>query len=83
MPPSATRVSARSARRAKKELLLQQLKALGLTEEKLQADLQDEATAQAVMMTKVPVTDDAVKKFYDDNPAKFEEPEMVRTSARS
>jgi parvulin-like peptidyl-prolyl isomerase len=61
---------------SEKELLLQ-LRARGFTPEKLQADLQDEATAQAVMMTKVPVTDDAVKKFYDDNPSKFEQKEIA------
>jgi peptidyl-prolyl cis-trans isomerase C len=42
----------------------------------------DEAIAEAVLERelKVNVTDADVKKFYDDNPSKFEQPEMVRAS---
>jgi parvulin-like peptidyl-prolyl isomerase len=61
---------------SERELMLQ-LRARGFTPEKLQADLQDEATAQAVMMAKVPVSDADVKKFYDDNPSKFEQKEIA------
>jgi parvulin-like peptidyl-prolyl isomerase len=59
------------------EALNRQLKARGFTPEKLKSDLTDEATAQAVMLSKVTVSDDQVKKFYDDNPSKFEVPEVA------
>jgi len=64
------------------EALNRQLKSVGMTEEELRAKMAEEATAQAVLERelKVAVTDDAVKKFYDENPARFEEPERVRAS---
>jgi parvulin-like peptidyl-prolyl isomerase len=42
----------------------------------------EESTAQAVMERelKINVSDSEVQKFYDDNPSKFEQPEMVRAS---
>src|SRR5260370_23096101 len=42
----------------------------------------EEAPGEGVLEgeLKVNVTDADVKKFYDDNPAKFEQPEMVRAS---
>ncbi len=59
-----------------------QVKAIGMTEDVLQKRMADEATGEAVLERelKINVTDDDVKKFYDDNPAKFEVPEMVRAS---
>ncbi|MDB6065120.1 MAG: Peptidylprolyl isomerase [Pedosphaera sp.] len=57
-----------------------QLKSMGLTEDTLRVRLKEEATAQAVLKSKVTVKDEDVKKFYDDNPSKFEQPEMVRAS---
>ena len=53
---------------------------MGLTEDKLRARLTAEAIAENVMRTKVTVSDEAVKRYYDDNPSKFEQPEMVRAS---
>ncbi len=64
------------------DILNRQLMALGTSQEKLRTKMTEEATAQNVLERelKIQVADDAVKKFYDDNPAKFEQPEMVRTS---
>jgi peptidyl-prolyl cis-trans isomerase C len=62
------------------EALNMKLKSVGLTPEKLLARLTEEATAQAVLRAKVTVSDADVKKFYDENPSKFEQPEMVRAS---
>lgn len=69
--------------RAKDEdTLNRQLMAMGTSQEKLKAKMTEEATAQNVLERelKIKVGDDEVKKFYDDNPAKFEQPEMVRAS---
>jgi parvulin-like peptidyl-prolyl isomerase len=59
-----------------------QLKSVGMTREELRTKMAEEASAQAVLERelKITVTDEAVKKFYDENPTKFEEPEMVRAS---
>jgi peptidyl-prolyl cis-trans isomerase C len=63
------------------EKLVAQLKSIGLSIEGLRSRLTDEAVAEQVLRDRiVPVTDAEVKKFYDDNPEKFEEPEMVRAS---
>jgi peptidyl-prolyl cis-trans isomerase C len=62
------------------EMLANQLKSMNLTLEVLQTRLVEEATAEAVLKSNVKVTDEQVKKFYEDNPSQFEEPEMVRAS---
>ncbi|MEK7707615.1 MAG: peptidylprolyl isomerase [Verrucomicrobiota bacterium] len=69
-------------RAGSEEALNRQLKSVGMTEEELRAKMAEEATAQAVLERElnVTVTEDAVKKFYDENPARFEEPEKVRAS---
>lgn len=58
------------------------LKAENLTLEQLKAKWTQAATAEAVVKREIPVTisDADAKKYYDDNPGKFEQPEMVRTS---
>ena len=69
--------------RAKDEdTLNRQLMAMGTSQDKLKAKMTEEATAQNVLERelKIKVGDDEVKKFYDENPAKFEQPEMVRVS---
>jgi parvulin-like peptidyl-prolyl isomerase len=68
------------ARAGTEENLTRQLSAVGLTPELLHKSLQDEATAQAVMHSKVTVTDEQVKKFYDDNPKEFEHPEIAHVA---
>lgn len=68
------------SRAPSEELLARQLKSLNMTVEELHKRLIEEATAEAVLRRQVNVSDDAVKKFYDDNPSKFEEPEKVRAA---
>jgi len=62
--------------------LASSLKIQGISREDWDKQRLDQATAGAVLERelKVNVTDEEVKKFYDENPAKFEQPEMVRAS---
>jgi len=64
------------------DALNRQLKAVGTTQDELRSKMIEESTAQAVLEREISikVTDGDVQKFYDDNPAKFEQPEMVRAS---
>ena len=64
------------------EALNRQLKLMGATREEVLAKWTESATAETVLKRelKVNVTDADAKKYYDDNPARFEEPEMVRAS---
>jgi len=62
------------------DVLQRQLKALGMTQESLYKNWSQEATFQEVLRDKITVTDDQVKKFYDDNPDRFQQPELVRAS---
>jgi peptidyl-prolyl cis-trans isomerase C len=64
------------------EALNRQLKLMGATREEVLTEWTDSATAENVLKRelKVNVTDEDAKKFYDDNPARFEQPEMVRAS---
>jgi parvulin-like peptidyl-prolyl isomerase len=69
-------------RAGSEEALNRQLKSVGMTEAELRAKIAEEAIAESVLdrELKVTVTDADVKKFYDENPTRFEEPEMVRAS---
>jgi len=64
------------------EALNRQLKLMNATREEVLAKWAESATAETVLKRelKVTVTDAEVRKYYDDNPARFEEPEMVRAS---
>ncbi|HEU5123997.1 MAG TPA: peptidylprolyl isomerase [Verrucomicrobiae bacterium] len=64
------------------ETFAARLTSLGLTEAELQSKMSEEIIAENVMKRelKVDVSDDDVKKFYDENPGKFEKPEMVRAA---
>jgi peptidyl-prolyl cis-trans isomerase C len=79
---SDKRIEAIRTRAGSEETLNRQLKSVGLSPEDLKKNMTDEATAEAVVERelKISVTDADVKKFYDDNPAKFEQAEMVRAS---
>jgi peptidyl-prolyl cis-trans isomerase C len=69
-------------RAGSEEDLVRQLKSVGMSPEQLRGKMLEEATAEAVLERelKIEVTDNDVKKFYDENPARFEQPEMVRAS---
>lgn len=62
--------------------LARQLKPTGITPDELHTQMIEEATAEAVVEREIPVTitDEEARKFYDENPARFEEPERVRVS---
>ena len=64
------------------DALNRQLKLMGVTREELLAKWAESATAESVLKRelKVNITDADARKYYDDNPARFEEPEMVRAS---
>jgi peptidyl-prolyl cis-trans isomerase C len=56
-----------------------QFKALGMSGDELRGRLIQEATAQSTLERElgVTVTDDEARKFYNDHPEEFEQPEMV------
>ncbi len=62
------------------EVLSRKLRAVGLTVDKFHSRLIEEFTIQPMLRAKASITEAQVKKFYDDNPSKFEDPEMVRVS---
>jgi peptidyl-prolyl cis-trans isomerase C len=64
------------------EVLNRQLKLMGATREEVLAKWTESAMAEMVLKRelKVNVTDADARKYYDDNPARFEEPEKVRAS---
>jgi len=76
------RLSLLAERAGSEAALARSLTAVGLTPDKLRAKLIEESTAQVVLERElgIEVTEDEVKKFYDENPAKFEQPEMVRAA---
>ena len=65
------RIEAIKARVGSDEALNRQLKSMGTNPEELQAKMTEESTAQVVLERemKIGVSDEEVKKFYDDNPA--------------
>jgi len=64
------------------EALDRQLKAAGVTRAELLEQWTEGATAEAVVKRelKIAVSDEDVKRFYNDNPARFERPELVRAA---
>lgn len=59
-----------------------QLKAQGLSREQWDKQRIEQATLEIVLEREVKATipDEEVKKYYDDNPARFEQPELARVS---
>jgi peptidyl-prolyl cis-trans isomerase C len=76
------RFEAVKSRAPSEESFQRQLKAVGMTEAIVRARMTDEATAETVLERelKVLITDEDVKKYYDQNPARFEQPETLRAS---
>ena len=64
------------------EALNRQLKLMSTTREELLGKWTEALTAEAVAKRelKIDITEADAKKYYDDNPARFEKPEMVRAS---
>jgi peptidyl-prolyl cis-trans isomerase C len=64
------------------EALNRQLKLMGATREEVLSKWTESAIAETVLKRelKVNVTDADARKYFDDNPARFETPEMVRAS---
>jgi peptidyl-prolyl cis-trans isomerase C len=62
--------------------LNQQLRILNVTKEEWEKQSAEQATIPVTLARElnINVTDADVKKFYDDNPAKFEQPETVRAA---
>jgi peptidyl-prolyl cis-trans isomerase C len=76
------RLEEAKTRLGSEEALNRQLKVMGTTHEEVLTKWSEGATAEAVLKRelKVNVTSEDAKKYYDDNPARFEEPEKVRAS---
>jgi peptidyl-prolyl cis-trans isomerase C len=64
------------------DALNRQLRLMGATREEVLVKWAESATAETVLKRelKVNVTDADAKKYYEDNPSRFEEPESVRAS---
>ncbi len=62
--------------------LSQQLRLMGLTRTEWEKQGIEQATLPIVLARElnITITDEQAKKFYQDNPAKFEQPEMVRAA---
>jgi peptidyl-prolyl cis-trans isomerase C len=69
-------------RAGSEEILTRQLKSVGMTPMELRRKMVEEATAETVVSRelKAEATDADAKKYYDEFPARFEQPEMVRAS---
>jgi parvulin-like peptidyl-prolyl isomerase len=62
------------------ELMVRQLKTLGMTPDEWRANIAEQATAHLVLVAKANITDEDVKKFYDDNPSQMEQEEKARVN---
>ena len=78
----AKRMENIKTRTGSEETLNRQLKSVGMTQEDLRRRMTEEATAEAVLEREldIHVNEVDIKKYYDDNGARFQQPEMVRAS---
>ena len=69
-------------RAGSEENLARQLKSVGMTMEELRRKMIEESTAEAVVSRELNAepTDADARKYFEDYPARFEQPEMVRAS---
>jgi peptidyl-prolyl cis-trans isomerase C len=76
------RVAEIKTRAGSDEALERQLKMVGLSLDEFESKLAEEAIAEAVLERGLSpeVTDAEAKKFYEENPSRFEQPEMARAS---
>jgi peptidyl-prolyl cis-trans isomerase C len=76
------RIDAIKTRAGSEEKLNLQLKSVGTSQDQLRTRMTEEATAESVLERELKLTasDADVEQYYTNNPAKFEQPEMVRVS---
>ena len=76
------RLVAAKAKLGSEEAFDAELKLMGITREAVLAKWTQALTGEAVLKRefKVSITDQEVRKFYDENPTQFEAPEAVRAS---
>ena len=79
---TAKRIEELKKRAGSDELFQTQLKTIGFTEAELKNKMGEELTAETVLKRelKASASDEDIKKFYDENPGKFEQPEMVKAA---
>ena len=76
------RLADAEARLGSEEELNKQLRVMGVTRDEVLGEWTDTAIAESVLKRElnVHVTEADAKQFYEDNPARFEQPEMVRVA---
>lgn len=66
------------------DIFVQQLKSRGMTVDEFRNRLIEQNTCEEVLnrelRSKINISDEQLKKFYEENPAQFEQPETVRAS---
>lgn len=62
------------------ELFDQQLAQMGMTEEDLKQELRTEVQLNKLLAPQIKITDEELKKYYDENKESFATPEQVRAS---
>jgi parvulin-like peptidyl-prolyl isomerase len=76
------RVAALVERAGSEEKLVRQLKAVGLTLERLKNKLTEEAVAEVVLERElqIEITEEEIQNYYNENLERFEKPEQVRAA---